>query len=375
MTTDTIEPTTTTDISFPVTGMTCASCVRRIEKALSKVDGVSSASVNLATEKATVRYDPSLVTTDAMAAAVSKAGYGVRDMPEPASASDALGVPATAAIIPVAREATRERADPYERERQAELDELGRKWKTSLVLGVVMMALMYLPLGLDIVLLAPVLLLAATIVQFWAGRVFYDATWAAGRHGSTNMNTLIAVGTSAAYGYSAFVTLWPSLAARWGFQYHLYYETAVIIVGLILLGRWMEARARKQTAGAIRALMGLQAKTARVIRGGVESDVPIEAVRVGDLVRVRPGEKVPVDGEITEGHSALDESMLTGESLPVEKAPADAVIGATMNTSGSFVFRATKIGRDTALAQLVRLGEDAQGSKAPLPRLADQISS
>ena len=363
----------TADISFPVTGMTCASCVRRIEKALSKVDGVSSASVNLATEKATVRYDPSLATTDALAAAITRAGYGVREMPAPAAASPTSRE--EAATIAVAPDSAGEHADPYERERQAELDDLGRKWKTSLVVGVVMMALMYLPLGFDIVLLAPLLLIAGTIVQFWAGRVFYDAAWAAGRHGSTNMNTLIAVGTSAAYGYSAFVTLWPGLAAGWGFQYHLYYETAVIIVGLILLGRWMEARAKKQTAGAIRALMGLQAKTARVIRGGVESDVPIEAVRVGDLVRVRPGEKVPVDGRITEGRSALDESMLTGESLPVEKAPGDAVIGATLNTSGSFVFEATKVGRDTALAQIVRLVEDAQGSKAPMQRLADQISS
>ena len=368
MTTDTIDPTTA-DISFPVTGMTCASCVRRIEKTLSKLDGISSASVNLATEKATVRYDPLVVTTDAMAAAITRAGYGVREMPAPAVASPA---PLEEAVpIP----AVHETADPYERERQAELDDLGRKWKTSLVVGIVMMALMYLPLGIDIVLLAPLLLIAATIVQFWAGRVFYDAAWAAGRHGSTNMNTLIAVGTSAAYGYSTFVTLWPSLAAGWGFQYHLYYETAVIIVGLILLGRWMEARAKKQTAGAIRALMGLQAKTARVIRGGVESDVPIEAVRVGDLVRVRPGEKVPVDGRITEGRSALDEALLTGESLPVEKAPGDAVIGATLNTSGSFVFQATKVGRDTALAQIVRLVEDAQGSKAPMQRLADEISS
>jgi len=361
------------DITFPVTGMTCASCVRRIEKALAKVDGVASASVNLATEKATVHYDPSLATTDAMAAAVAKAGYGIREMPAPAPTSVAPGDEPPA--IPAAQTSSQESADPYAQERQAELDDLGRKWKTSLVVGVVMMALMYLPLGIDIVLLAPVLLIAATIVQFWAGRVFYDATWAAGRHGSTNMNTLIAVGTSAAYGYSAFVTLWPGLAAGWGFQYHLYYETAAIIVGLILLGRWMEARAKKQTAGAIRALMGLQAKTARVIRGGVESDVPIEAVRVGDLVRVRPGEKVPVDGRITEGRSALDESMLTGESLPVEKAPGDAVIGVTLNTSGSFVFRATKVGRDTALAQIVRLVEDAQGSKAPMQRLADQISS
>src|SRR5204862_4913997 len=185
------------------------------------------------------------------------------------------------------------------------------------------------------------------------------------RHGGTNMNTLVAVGTSVAFGYSAFVTLWPTLAVRWGFPFHLYYETAVIIIALILLGRWLEARAKKQTGTAIKALMGLQAKTARVIRDGNELDVPIDTVRVGDLVRVRPGEKVPVDGMIEEGRSALDESMLTGESLPVEKGPGEQVIGATLNKTGSFVFKATKVGKDTTLAQIVHLVEQAQGSKAP----------
>ena len=189
------------------------------------------------------------------------------------------------------------------------------------------------------------------------------------------MNTLVAVGTSAAYGYSAFVTLWPRLAARWGFPFHLYYETAVIIIALVLLGRWLEARAKRQTGAAIKALMGLQARTARVIRDGVEQDIPVEQVVVGDLVRVRPGEKVPVDGVVIEGRSALDESMLTGESLPVEKGPGDTVIGATLNKTGSFVFRATKVGQDTTLAQIVRLVEQAQGSKAPMQRLADTISS
>ncbi|MBC8163650.1 MAG: copper-translocating P-type ATPase, partial [Roseiflexaceae bacterium] len=229
-------------------------------------------------------------------------------------------------------------------------------------------------LGLDMLLLAPLLLIAATIVQVWAGRGFYNAAWAAAKHGGTNMNTLVVLGTSVAYGYSAFVTLWPTLAARWGFPYNLYYETAVIIIALILMGRWLEARAKKQTGAAIKALMGMQAKTARVIRGGVEQDIPIASVQVGDLVRVRPGEKVPVDGVVTEGRSALDESMLTGESLPVEKAPGDQVIGATLNKTGSFVFRATKVGKDTALAQIVRLVEEAQGSKAPMQRLADTIS-
>ncbi len=238
-----------------------------------------------------------------------------------------------------------------------------------------MMALAYIPLNVPMDVLPPLLLIAATVVQFWAGRPIYAAAWAAARHGSTNMNTLIAVGTSLAYGYSAFVTLWPRLALTWGFPNHLYFETAVIIIALILLGRWLEARAKKQTGAAIKALMGLQARTARVVRNGVEQDIPIEAVQVGDLVRVRPGEKVPVDGVLVEGRSALDESMLTGESLPVDKGPGDTVIGATLNKVGSFVFRASKVGRDTTLAQIVRLVEEAQGSKAPMQRLADTISS
>jgi Cu+-exporting ATPase len=252
---------------------------------------------------------------------------------------------------------------------------LKRKSLISLVAGLTMMALMYLPLDISMMTLAPFFLVAATVIQVWAGKVFYEAAWAAGKHGGTNMNTLVAVGTTAAYGYSAFVTLWPEKSAEWGFEYHLYFESAVIIIALILLGRWLEARAKRRTGAAIKALMGLQAKTARVIRNGVERDVPIEQVVANDLVRVRPGEKVPVDGVIVEGQSALDESMLTGESLPVEKEPGDTVIGATLNKSGSFVFRATKVGKDTALAQIVKLVEEAQGSKAPLQRLADTISS
>ncbi len=353
------------ELTLPVEGMTCASCVRRIEKALSRVDGVSEATVNLATEKAHVLFDPSKAGLDQMRSAVEKAGYKVGTL---APAAPAVAEETAAAPLEVEE-------DAHDRERQRELDELALKWRVSLVIGVAMMALMYVPLGMDIRLLAPALLIAATVVQVWAARVFYESAWAAGRHGTTNMNTLVAMGTSVAYGYSAFVTLWPTLAEAWGFQYQLYYEVAVIIVALILMGRWMEARAKKQTSAAIRSLMGLQAKTARVIRGGVERDVPIEQVRVGDLVRVRPGEKVPVDGVVSEGSSALDESMLTGESLPVDKSVGDQVIGATLNTSGSFVFSATKVGRDTTLAQIVRMVEEAQGSKAPMQRMADTISS
>ena len=351
-----IEPT---QVVLPVTGMTCASCVRRIERALAKVPGVQEAAVNLATEQARVVFDPSVADVDQLGAAVTKAGYKV------GQSAATVVPPAHGAAAPV---------DRHELERQREVDDLKRKSFVSLGVGAVMMAFMYLPVGTDMKTLAPFLLIAGTVIQFWAGRPFYQAAWAAGKHGGTNMNTLVAVGTSVAYGYSAFVTLWPNAAISWGFQYHLYYETAVIIIALILMGRWLEARAKKQTSAAIKALMGLQAKTARVIRGSVEQDVPVESLLVGDRIRVRPGEKVPVDGVITEGRSALDESMLTGESLPVEKGEGDQVIGATLNKTGGFVFQATRVGKDTTLAQIVRMVEDAQGSKAPMQRLADTIA-
>ncbi|HLZ29954.1 MAG TPA: heavy metal translocating P-type ATPase [Chloroflexota bacterium] len=356
------------EVTLPIQGMTCASCVRRIEKALNRVEGVQDASVNLATEQAKVFYDPAQVTVDQMRAAVQKAGYVVGELAE--------AIPVAAAATPDGSPvaATAPAEDAHDLERQHEIDDLKRKWIVSLGAGLAMMALMYLPLNIPVDVLAPGLLIVATAVQFWAGATIYRAAWAAARHGSTNMHTLIAVGTTTAYAYSAFVTLWPRLAQEWGFPQHLYYETAVSIIALILMGRWLEARAKKQTGAAIKALMGLQAKTARVIRDGVEQDVPIEAVQVGDLVRVHPGEKVPVDGVIVEGRSALDESMLTGESLPIEKGSGEHVIGATLNKTGSFIFRATKVGRDTTLAQIVRLVEDAQGSKAPMQRLADRIS-
>jgi P-type Cu+ transporter len=340
-----------------VEGMTCASCVRRIERALGRLDGVSEAGVNLATGRARVAFDPSVTTVEQVGAAIEKAGYRVGSRP-PAPAD------ATASDAQTTRR----------REAQRELDVLRRKWAVSLAVGLAMMMLMYLPWRIDMDLVAPLFLIAATLVQFWAGGAIYTAAWAAGRHGAATMDTLVAMGTSVAYGYSAFVTLWPTLARRWGFPFNLYYESAVIIIGLVLLGRWMEARARAEAGAAIGALVGLQPKTARVIRGGDEHEVPVESVRVDDLVRVRPGEKVPVDGILDEGGSAVDESVLTGESLPVEKGPGDTVIGATLNTSGSFVFRATKVGGETALAQIVRLVEEAQGSKAPIQRLADTVS-
>ncbi|HET6318966.1 MAG TPA: cation transporter, partial [Chloroflexota bacterium] len=243
------------ELTLPITGMTCASCVRRVEKALGRVEGVAEANVNLATERARVAFDPARVTLDALKAAVERAGYGIGDLPEDTTAASQLAAVARGRVNARPEGEGAQRAGPWvprhggaelapvdaqDAQRQREIDALKRKWQVSLTAGLAMMALMYLPLGrlrIDEMLLAPLLLIAATVVQFWAGSTFYRAAWQAARHGTTNMNTLVAVGTSVAYGYSAFVTLWPGLAARWGFQPHLYYETAVIIVALILMGR------------------------------------------------------------------------------------------------------------------------------------------
>jgi Cu+-exporting ATPase len=356
------------EVSFSVEGMTCASCVRRVERALAKLEGVSAVNVNLATERATVTYENG-ITADDLRTSVEKAGY------VPGEISLAAPSPSPVAASPEPGPTQEERdAEERDRRRDAHINDLKRKSLISLAIGVVMMVLMYVPLPMSERTLAPFLLIAATVVQFWAGKVFYQATWAALKHGATNMNTLVAVGTSVAYGYSAFVTLWPHLAERWQIPYHLYYESAVIIIALILMRRWLEARAKKRTGDAIRALMGLRAEAARVIRDGEEIDIPTDQVVVGDLVRVRPGEKIPEDGVLVEGTSSIDESMLTGESMPVTKHTGDAVIGSTINQTGSFVFRATNVGRDTVLAQIVRLVEEAQGSKAPMQRLADQIA-
>jgi P-type Cu+ transporter len=345
-------------LTLTVEGMTCASCVRRVERALARVPGVEEAVVNLATETATVALDPARATRADLEAAVERAGY--HPGAEPATG------PAANATEPV---------DEREERQRRELSALRTRAFVSLAIGLLLMLAMELPLWLDMQLLAPALLVLATVVQVWGGGQFYRGAWAVARHASTNMDTLVAVGTSAAYGYSALVTLWPQLAQRWGFQPHLYFEASALIIALVLLGRWLEGRARRRTSQAIRRLMGLQPRTARVVRGAREVDVAIDELRVGDVVRVRPGEKVAVDGEVVEGRSAVDESMLTGESVPVEKGPGDTVIGATLNGTGMFLFRATRVGRDTTLAQIIRLVEEAQGSKAPMQRLADRVSS
>ncbi|HLH26237.1 MAG TPA: heavy metal translocating P-type ATPase [Chloroflexota bacterium] len=352
-------------VELPISGMTCASCVRRVERALAKVPGVASARVNLATERATVDLVPGLATPEALRRAVEAAGYGVGAAAEPGAG----GAPAAAAP-----------ADTEQARRAAELRALGRKALVSGVLAATLMALSLVPMSVlsrwlpgNSALL--VMFLLATPVQLWGGWQFYTGTWAALRHGTANMNTLVAVGTSAAYLYSVVVTFAPHLLVTGGGMPEAYYDTAAVIITLILLGRYLEARARGQASDAIRRLMGLQARTARVVRDGAEIDVPVDAVVVGDVVVVRPGEKIPVDGVVESGRSTVDESMLTGESLPVEKGPGDEVIGATLNRTGSFRFAATRVGKDTMLAQIVRLVEEAQGSKAPIQRLADVVSS
>ncbi len=340
-----------------ITGMTCASCVAHVEKALRGVPGVSLANVNLAAEKATVEYDPSRTNLDEMRRAVEEIGYGVQQMEEESWAAQ----PA------------------HEDAHRKEIKTLRNKVIFAGTLGVLILLgslTSYFP-WVPSFLHNPYLLWAlATPVQFWAGWPFYKGAWGAAKHGTTNMNTLVAVGTSAAYLYSVAAILFPAFfAAAQGVAPALYFDTAAIIIALILLGRFLEARAKGQTSEAIKRLMGLQAKTARVVRDDREMDISIDRVQVNDVVVVRPGEKVPVDGVVLEGRSALDESMVTGESIPVEKGPDDTVIGATINKTGSFRFRATKVGKETMLAQIIKLVEEAQGSKAPIQRLADVIAS
>ncbi|MFN8622672.1 MAG: heavy metal translocating P-type ATPase [Chloroflexota bacterium] len=354
------------ELSLGIEGMTCASCVNRIERFLRKADGVVEANVNLATERATVRFDPAVAGRDDLVKAIEAAGYDVR--PEPAAAAAAAGTNAQGLSDVTDEEAA---------ERARELRDLGIKALVSLAVAVGIMVVMFWPggVGLPMEDVNRLILWPATFVQFWAGGTFLRRAWAAARHRTVTMDTLVAVGTLAAWGYSVVVTMWPMTVMHAGIEPATYFDSAAIIVGLILAGRWLEARARSQTAGAVRALVGLQARTARLVRGDEEIDVPVEQVQPGDLLRVRPGEKVPVDGVIVSGASALDESMLTGEALPVTKAAGDEVIGATLNTSGSFVFRATRVGRDTVLGQIVQMVQAAQGSKAPIQRMADAVSA
>jgi P-type Cu+ transporter len=331
--------------TFPVIGMSCASCVARVESALSEVPGVISATVNLASEKATVEYLDSTQVTD-LKNAVREAGYDLGPESEKLDDVNALALRET------------------------------HKLKMLLVFSATIAGIV---MGLS---LAPAFpgsnylqWVLATPVQFWAGWRFYRGMWGALKHRTADMNTLIAVGTSAAYLYSVIAILFPGLFSASGLMPHLYFDTSAVIVALILLGRFLEARARGQTSAAIKKLIGLQPKTARIIKNNEEIEIPVEEVQIGDLLIVRPGERIPVDGMVRQGYSSVDESMITGESLPVEKSIGQTVIGATINKTGSFQFEANKVGKDTMIAQIIKLVEEAQGSKAPIQRLADIIAS
>ncbi|MCW2278576.1 heavy metal translocating P-type ATPase [Heliophilum fasciatum] len=340
-------------VDLKISGMTCAACAARIEKKLNTLPGVAKATVNLATEKATVSYFPASLRINDMKQAIEKLGFQAEKTGDTVNA---------------------------DKERAAREGEI-RRQKTLLTFS----ALLSLPLVF--VMVAELLqwnwvpailfnkyfqLALATPIQFVAGAQFYKDAYYALKNKSANMSVLVALGTSAAYFYSLAMTLW---GHPHGGEMHVYFETSGIIITLIILGKLLEAIAKGKTSEAIKKLMGLQAKTARVIRDGHEQEIPIEEVVRGDLIMVRPGEKIPVDGVIREGYSAIDESMLTGESLPVDKKAGDEVIGATINRQGTFKFEATKIGKDTALAQIITIVEEAQGSKAPIQRMADVISA
>ena len=347
----------TAKIELPITGMTCANCAATVERTLNKkVPGVKAAVVNYATEKATVEYIPGLVSRADMVAAIERAGYGV--------------VEATEGDLEDAEQAARD----------AEIADQTRKFWVGVAFAL---PLFLLSMARDFGILgawshAPwvnwVMFALATPVQFYVAWDYYVGSYHALRNGSANMDVLVAMGSSVAYVYSIVVTImltFGSLAAG----EHVYFETAAVIITLIKLGKLLEVRAKGQTSAAIKKLMGMRAKTARVVRDGQEIDIPIEKVTAGEVVIVRPGEKIPVDGIVLDGQSAVDESMITGESMPVNKKTGDTVIGATLNKNGRLKIEATKVGAESALAQIIRLVQEAQGSKAPIQRLADQVAA
>jgi len=349
-------PEKTARVEISVGGMTCASCVAKIERFLGQTPGVASASVNFASEVATVFYHPALTNPQVFEKTITELGYQV------------LGI---------------NRLEETDREREARAEAYHRLWLEFLfaAIGAGLTVLFSLPdmiPGLpdfDTRVRYPLLFVLTTFIVFGAGRRFFAGAWAAAKRRTTDMNTLIAVGTFAAWAYSTVVTFRPSLFRHSGMEAHVYFDTAAVIVALILFGRLLEARAKGRTSEAIRRLVGLRPQTARVIRGGQEQELPVEQVKVLDRVVVRPGEKIPVDGKILEGRTSVDESMITGESIPQDKGPGDPVTGATLNTTGFFTFAAAKVGRDTMLAQIIRLVEEAQGSKAPIQRLADRVAA
>ena len=353
-------------VTLNVGGMTCASCVNYVEEALNEIPGVVSSAVNLATERATVRYLSGATGVAQMREAVDDAGYTVEGVVDDSSDQE---------------------ADTERPARTREIRDLKRKVALAGSVGVVIMTLMYIPLhvlGLTSFQLNIILWVMTTPVQFWAGAVFYRSAWGALKHRTANMNTLVAVGTSVAYFYSTAATFfegffaqaqWLHASSVFGHSTGTYFDASAIIIALILLGRLLEARAKGRTSEAIRKLIGLRPRTALVVRDGQQVELPIEQVLVDDVVVVRPGERVPVDGEVIEGSSSIDEAMLTGESMPVEKNAGDTVYAATVNGTGGLRFRATRVGSDTVLSQVIRLVQEAQGSKAPIQRTADVVAA
>jgi Cu+-exporting ATPase len=335
-------------IDFAVRGMTCAACVAAVERALRGLYGVLQANVNLAAEKASVVYIPTIVDFSDFSRTVRDAGY-------------------------LAEQIRDDYADREKEQREREFRDIRGK----LIISAVLTAIIFTASMVTVPFFSnwPVLFILTTPVQFWAGMRFHRAAWAAIKHGSTNMNTLITVGTFAAYIYSAVATFSPEVFEKGGILPGVYYDTSAVIITLILLGRLLEAKARGRTSEAIKRLMRLQPKTAWVLRAGVEKEILIDEVTEGDIVILRPGERIPVDGEIVEGYSTVDESMLTGESLPVEKSAGGRVFGGTINKAGSFRMRATRIGKESAIGRIIKLVEEAQGSKAPIQRLADRVAS
>ncbi|MGE5443504.1 MAG: heavy metal translocating P-type ATPase [Ignavibacteriales bacterium] len=339
--------------TIPIRGMHCASCVETIETTLWEMEGVVSANVNFGTEKATVEFIPGKVSLSEIRRAMRELGYEPLDPEE------------------------ENLADEEKKAQERETKTLGNKLIFSAAVGLIMfLGSMneWFPWMPNILKNWITLFILTTPVQFWAGWQFYKGALAALKHKRTDMNTLIALGTSAAYLYSVIATFFPNIFLRGGIEPATYYDTSAIIISLILLGRFLESKARGKTNEAVRKLISLGAKTASVMKDGDEVDIPVEEVQVGDILVVRPGEKIPVDGIVQEGYSTVDESMITGEPIPSEKKAGDKVIGPTINRTGSFKFRATSVGKDTVLSQIIKLVEEAQASKAPIQRLADIIA-
>lgn len=358
---------------FPIVGMHCASCALTVEKELKKTPGVKDASVNFAVENATIEFDETQTDTGALKKAVAKTGYKLivqddNDLPEHEKAQKVHKVP-------------RDQHDHAAMLKAREIASLWRKFIFGASASLIIFILSFPEwFGIANVISAPkamtASLILATPVQFWAGWQFYQNTLKALKRLSANMDTLIALGTSAAYFYSAIVILFPDYITKSGIETVAYFDTAAVIITLIILGRYLEAKAKGRASEAIKKLMKLGVKTARVIRAdGSEDDIPMESVKAGDIILVRPGEKIPTDGVMIEGYSTIDESMVSGESIPADKKAGDQVIGATINKTGAFKFRATKVGSETFLAQVIKMVQQAQGSKAPIQRLADLISS